>query len=78
MTERDMPLLQGAMATGDRDQEKVIGLFSHIGVMGTLVFGTIYDTGAVRQELPRGHADGPDARARGVRSRRPGDLGWLV
>ncbi len=42
MTEMDMALIQGAMATGDRQKAKVLGLFTHLVVMSALVFGTIY------------------------------------
>ncbi|MGH3443403.1 MAG: hypothetical protein ACRDUY_15435 [Nitriliruptorales bacterium] len=37
-----MPLIQGAMMTDDPDTAKRIGMFTHVIVMGTIVFGTIY------------------------------------
>lgn len=37
-----MPLIQGAMATDDPDTAKKIGMFTHVIVMGTVVFGLIY------------------------------------
>ncbi len=37
-----MPLIQGAMFTDDPNKAKKIGMFTHIVVMGTLVFGTAY------------------------------------
>lgn len=37
-----MNLIQGAMFTDDEATAKKIGMLTHIGVMGTLVFGTLY------------------------------------
>lgn len=37
-----MPLIQGAMFTDDRDTAQKIGMVTHVLVMGTLVFGTVY------------------------------------
>lgn len=37
-----MPLIQGAMFTDDPDRAKKIGMFTHVIVMGTVVFGIIY------------------------------------
>lgn len=37
-----MPVIQGAMFTDDEAAAKKIGLFTHVIVMGTLVFGTTY------------------------------------
>jgi hypothetical protein len=37
-----MPLISGAMFSGDEGTAKAVGWFVHIVVMGTLVFGTVY------------------------------------
>jgi hypothetical protein len=37
-----MLLIQGAMATGDPEKARRIGVFTHVVVMGTLVFGLLY------------------------------------
>jgi hypothetical protein len=37
-----MPLIQGAMATDDPKRAKMIGMVTHVIVMGTVVFGIIY------------------------------------
>jgi hypothetical protein len=37
-----MPLIQGAMATDDPQRAKMIGLVTHVLVMGMVVFGIIY------------------------------------
>lgn len=42
MTEMDMLLIQGAMVTGDRAKAKLIGLFTHVVMIGAIVFGSLY------------------------------------
>lgn len=37
-----MPVIQGAMFTDDESTAKRIGMFTHVIVMGTVVFGTTY------------------------------------
>lgn len=37
-----MPIIQGAMFTGDERTDRRIGMFTHVSVMGTLVFGILY------------------------------------
>lgn len=37
-----MPLIQGAMFTDDPDRAKMIGMVTHVVVMGTVVFGLLY------------------------------------
>lgn len=37
-----MPLIQGAMFTDDPSRAKKIGMFTHMLLMGTIVFGTVY------------------------------------
>lgn len=37
-----MPLIQGAMFTDDPGRAKKIGMFSHVIMMGTVVFGLLY------------------------------------
>jgi hypothetical protein len=37
-----MPLIQGAMATDDPAKARLIGMVTHVLVMGTVVFGIVY------------------------------------
>jgi hypothetical protein len=37
-----MPLIQGAMATDDPKRAKMIGMVTHVAIMGTVVFGIVY------------------------------------
>lgn len=37
-----MALIQGSMMTGDESKAKIIGLMTHVVMMGTVVFGLLY------------------------------------
>ncbi|WP_165985231.1 hypothetical protein [Streptomyces sp. YIM 98790] len=42
MTRMDMALMQGAMFTGEETKARAMGMFTHLVIMGALVFGMLY------------------------------------